>query len=291
MPIEHLKTFLAVYRNGSMRKAAEGLAMTQPTVSQQIAILEQQLGAQLFVRTARGVVPTPMADGLAREVAKSIDTLDYALESRRANLRKVTGLVHIGSSAELFSVYGARLVEAFRGSGLRLEMHLGHGEDLYRGLEDGNYNIAIVAEEPDESRFAYQKLGEVQLLLLAHPDLVQDLKGRKHMEERLLELTLVTNSTDRFLIHRFWQAVFGSKPDITPEVVMPDLRNIATICAEIPAWTVLPDVAVGDWVSRGQLCNLRPDASVSSPFYLVWQRKALRTSRIAFAVERIQHIW
>ncbi len=291
MSIEHLKTFLVVYRAGTMRRAAELLAMTQPTVSQQIAVLEHQLGAQLFVRSRRGVNPTPMADGLAREIAKSIDALDYAVESRRANLREVTGLVHIAAASEFFSVYGARLVSAFRDSPLRLEMHVGNKEFLYQGLEDGNFNMAIMAQHPDESRFACHQLGEEKLLLLAHPDLLQDLRGRPNLNERLKELPLIANSRDLLLTQRYWQEVFNETPEITPKVIMPNLRNVARVCAETPAWTVLPDIVVGEWLKTGTLQNLKPEASVSTPLYLTWQRSAMRTSRIAFAVERIKHIW
>ncbi len=291
MAVELLKTFLAVYRNGTMRKAADALAITQPTVSQQIAVLEQQIGAQLFVRSRLGVTPTPMADGLAREVAKSIDALDYAIESRRASLKQVTGLLHIGAFAELFAVYGPRLVAGFSDTALRLEMHLGHGETLYKGLEDGNFNVAILAAEPDEARFAYHLLGEVKLLLLCHPDLVVDVRGREELAERLQQLPLITNSNDLLLVNRFWKEAFNSTPDITPRVVMPDLRSIATICSEFRAWTVLPDVAAGDWIDRGRLHNLQPEADVSTPLYLVWQRRALRTSRVAFAIDRIKQIW
>ena len=291
MAIEHLKTFLAVYRAGTMRAAAESLAMTQPAVSQQVATLEQQLGARLFERSRRGVTPTVIADGLARDIAQALDTLDQALASRRARTAAVSGLVHIGATAELFSVYGAKLVAAFSDTALQLEMHLGQGALLGRALEEGIINMAIVAQKLDDPRFAHHRLGEERLLLLAHPDLLRELRGRKSLSERLTELRLVTNSRDLLLVQRYWGAVFATSPVLTPSVVMPDLRSVATICAEVPAWTVLPDVVAGAWVRRGQLEDLLPTAFVATPLYLVWQRQSMRTSRVAFVVERIQKVW
>ncbi|MEM9949750.1 MAG: LysR family transcriptional regulator [Cyanobacteria bacterium P01_D01_bin.36] len=56
-----LRTFMAAYRLGSLTKAAEHLGITQPAVSQQIRTLEAQIKKPLFVRHARGIVPSAMA--------------------------------------------------------------------------------------------------------------------------------------------------------------------------------------------------------------------------------------
>ena len=53
MEIRTLEYFLAVAREENMTEAANTLHITQPTLSRQIADLEQELGKQLFIRTNR----------------------------------------------------------------------------------------------------------------------------------------------------------------------------------------------------------------------------------------------
>src|SRR4029453_17937037 len=74
--LEHLRTFLTVYRVGSLTEAARMLGISQPTASTHVHSLEQSLGLRLFERDPRGVSPTTKADGLARDVAPHIDALD-----------------------------------------------------------------------------------------------------------------------------------------------------------------------------------------------------------------------
>jgi DNA-binding transcriptional LysR family regulator len=60
-----LPTFLAVLDSGRISAAARVLRLSQPAVTAQIRKLEEAMGAPLFVRSARGVVPTPAGERLA----------------------------------------------------------------------------------------------------------------------------------------------------------------------------------------------------------------------------------
>ena len=55
MNLRSLRFFLAVAENNGVQKAAESLHLTQPNISRALKALEEELNAQLFVRTARGV--------------------------------------------------------------------------------------------------------------------------------------------------------------------------------------------------------------------------------------------
>jgi DNA-binding transcriptional LysR family regulator len=69
---DYQRTFLAVYRAGSLTAAARVVDISQPAVSGQIQALERQLGFTLFLRRGRGIEPTARAVDLAREVAEHL---------------------------------------------------------------------------------------------------------------------------------------------------------------------------------------------------------------------------
>lgn len=76
MELFQLRSFLKVAQEGSITRAAEGLFLTQPAVTQHIQSLEKELGASLLDRTGRGVQLTEAGHALADYARKSLSILD-----------------------------------------------------------------------------------------------------------------------------------------------------------------------------------------------------------------------
>jgi DNA-binding transcriptional LysR family regulator len=74
-----LRIFDTVLAEGSLTRAAERLAMTQPAISHALKRLREAMGQDLLVRTARGVRPTPYAEQIAPQVRAALIGLERAL--------------------------------------------------------------------------------------------------------------------------------------------------------------------------------------------------------------------
>jgi DNA-binding transcriptional LysR family regulator len=83
-----LRAFYEAVKAGSIRAASESLSLAPSSVSRQIQLLEHQLGAQLFDRSASGVVPTH-SGRLVAEFARSV-LLDY--DSLRSDINERRGI-------------------------------------------------------------------------------------------------------------------------------------------------------------------------------------------------------
>ncbi len=79
-----LRLFDAVYRSGSVSRAADQLKISQPAASNGIARLRALLGDALFARVHGGVRPTPVADHLAVAVKAALDLLAGAMSRTRS---------------------------------------------------------------------------------------------------------------------------------------------------------------------------------------------------------------
>src|SRR5580692_11784558 len=103
---EWLRTFVAVYRTGSVTDGARVRGLSQPAASQQLAGLERSIGTPLFRRTVDGVVPTERGRSLYAEVASALDQLEVVLSGLDAGrVADSHAALRIGSSAEFFSAY------------------------------------------------------------------------------------------------------------------------------------------------------------------------------------------
>lgn len=97
LKLDHMQTFLAVARYGSVSRAAEALHLTQPTATSRIKALEDSLGAALFDRTAAGMSLTKRGDMLLR-YAEQFEQLSDMVEEHVMNAAGVDRLMRIGVS-------------------------------------------------------------------------------------------------------------------------------------------------------------------------------------------------
>jgi LysR family transcriptional regulator, glycine cleavage system transcriptional activator len=95
-PLNAIKAFEAAARLGSFTRAADELNVTHGAVSRQIRLLEDWLGARLFVRTSRNAVLTRAGTDLFAEAGPALDRL--AAVSLRVQIdTPARGLLHVSA--------------------------------------------------------------------------------------------------------------------------------------------------------------------------------------------------
>ena len=77
-----MRVFLTVMQERSVTRAAERLHLTQPAVSYALARLREKFDDPLFLRTAAGMQPTPVAFALAGPIGQGMDAFADALSLR-----------------------------------------------------------------------------------------------------------------------------------------------------------------------------------------------------------------
>ena len=91
-----LRSFVAVAEELHFSRAAERLFIAQQALSRQIRDLEQEVGAQLFVRTTREVTLTPAGEAYLAGVRDALAVLDAAAASAARLDRTLSGTLHLG---------------------------------------------------------------------------------------------------------------------------------------------------------------------------------------------------
>ena len=147
LSLHQLRCFLVTYEQGSLTAAAEQLGYAQPSVSEQIRALEKSLGATLFRRVGRGVVPTTVADSLRPHAER---TLAAAEEARRAVASVTaleTGTIRFGmfGTARLYAGAGLVADVLARHPGVRVELVGQNSTDVQEDLRRGRIEAAMIA--------------------------------------------------------------------------------------------------------------------------------------------------
>jgi LysR family glycine cleavage system transcriptional activator len=140
LPVGPIRAFEAVARLLSFRGAADELHVTQSAVSRQIASLEADVGAQLFLRGTRHVELTADGATLLRAVAPALDRLDAAVRQIRvARGRNVVSVTTFSSFSTLWLI--PRL-EAFQRTREDLDIRVSAADRLV-SLDDADLDLAL----------------------------------------------------------------------------------------------------------------------------------------------------
>jgi DNA-binding transcriptional LysR family regulator len=149
---ELLRTFLAVTQSLNFTRAAESLGIRQPTVSQHVRRLEEQVGRPLFVRDTRSVALTSDGEamaGFAREI--------LAAQERAVGFftgSHLQGRLRFGVTDDLALTPLPRILRDFRQLYPRIDLELTvlQNENLLRRIESGHLDVAFVKRSPDSSK-------------------------------------------------------------------------------------------------------------------------------------------
>ena len=139
MNLSQLRYAKAVAETGNFTLAAERCYVTQPTLSNGIAQLEQELEERLFKRTTRAVSLTPFGEHIMPFIDNVLRANDELLLETRSFVHPLRKTVRIGASPLLNPGWLASMVASFRSGNPEVEivLHEQNMADLYRMLDQG----------------------------------------------------------------------------------------------------------------------------------------------------------
>lgn len=156
MELRHLRYFIAVAENLSFSRAAEALDTAQPSLSQQIRHLEDEIGVELFRREKRQIALTPAGDAFLIEARAVVAQLDTAVTHAREAGRGLRGELRIGYtfSAMMWTLPAA--IRSFRRDhpNVRLVLRVSGQGELHDALRRHEIDSAMFLAQPDLRRFA-----------------------------------------------------------------------------------------------------------------------------------------
>lgn len=97
MDFRILRYFLTVAKEQSFTKAAEQLHITQPTLSRQLAALEEELGVELLVRSGRHITLTDQGILFKRRALEILDLEEKTLEELKGAEELMEGTITVGN--------------------------------------------------------------------------------------------------------------------------------------------------------------------------------------------------
>ncbi len=160
MEIRVLKYFLTVVREESITKAAEVLHITQPTLSRQLAQMEEDIGVRLLERGGRKIRLTNEGMLLRRRAEEILQLVDKTERELIEQEEHIEGVVNIGCG-ELASVsILAELCHSFLNKypKVRFDIYTATADVIKERIERGVADVGLLLEPIEMERFEFIRL-------------------------------------------------------------------------------------------------------------------------------------
>lgn len=171
--LRHLRYFIAVAEELHFGRAAEKLLISQPPLSQQIQILEEQVGAKLLERNNRNVRLTPAGDMFLKEAWSIIAQVNQAAERAARIQRGEIGELTIGfTSSAPFIKKVSRSLLRFRQSfpQVHIQMIELNTKQQIEPLLNGKLDIGVMRNNPLPDALDHQLLLHEALVAVVHEE-------------------------------------------------------------------------------------------------------------------------
>lgn len=171
LSLDQVHGFVVVAEEGSFRRAAERLRMTQPPLSRQIQKLEREIGVLLFDRTQRQVELTPAGTVFLAEARRLLALAEAAPGTARLVADGRAGTVRIGfTAASGFGFLGRFLNHVEQAlPGVELVLRELVSTLQFENLRSGNLDLALARPPFGDANFD-SRLVHAEPLVLAVPD-------------------------------------------------------------------------------------------------------------------------
>lgn len=285
--LEWYRTFVAIYQQGNMTRAAQELSISQPNVSVHLASLEQYVGAKLFERMPRKMVPTEMGRQLYTQVIGSLENLTSVELLFTKKSLKSRSVIRLGTPAEFFY---SKLASS-RLSNLSSELHVTFGiaKTLTKLLIDGELDFIVASQKISDNKYiVYEPVLTENFIVVGSRGL--DLKNfKKYLknedydsaESWLSEQDWFAYSPDLAFIRRFWLKNFNKRPVLIPKYVIPDLNTIIKSISEGSGISVVSDFLAKDFLDKEEIILIwKGRVAASNNIYLAYDKRKASPQKI-----------
>ena len=202
MELRHLRYFVAVAETGSLTDAAEHRLFTsQPSLSRQIRDLEDEVGAPLLTRSARGVELTPSGRAFLDQARIALAHVDTAVEAARRAASPAKPVFALGFLTGTEMTWLPKAMQVLRDElqGIDVTVSSDYSPDLADALARGRLDAAFVRVEPGRD-LAYRIVHREPLVVLMPSD--HALASRERISPRDFEGEILVRASNKATVLR-----------------------------------------------------------------------------------------
>lgn len=264
--------FLAVAKEQNITNAARSLHITQPTLSRQMTLLEEEIGAKLFIRGSRPLTLTNEGFLLRRRAEEILELMGKTEEELSLGEEQIEGTITIGGG-ELASVkFLTEAIADFHEKYPRVmfDIYTANADQVKRRMDEGLTDIGVLLEPAEVERYDYIRLPVKERWVAVMPSGVPLAKRKYVTAEDLAELPVIMPSRQK--VHDEVASWFGGHYG---KLKMTGVSNMSTnaallVCAGL-GYALIVEGAL-PFLDSSQVCMVPLYPELTATSVLAWKR-------------------
>jgi DNA-binding transcriptional LysR family regulator len=284
MDYNKLKTFLMVAEEMSVTRAAARMLRTQSAVTQQLQLLEEDLGVALLYRKKARILLTPEGESIFQVAGQSYSQVEAHLADVLSRAQAVEGLIKIGMIADFGNRLVLRSIELFREKYPRVDFHMIYGaasEEVENLLLSNEVDLGLLVTFRDKAPFQITPILRQDHVLVASKRYVAR-RGEFKSYKELAGASIIDFTTD-LRSYRAWLKCNGKTlPELKhkrPNLLIQNQSDAKAAVLQGLGIAVLPVPLIEAELKTGQLLKVIASARPATlGLDLAWKKK--RTPKV-----------
>ncbi|MDN7244348.1 LysR family transcriptional regulator [Planococcus shenhongbingii] len=270
---------------GNMRKAAERLFLSQPALSQRLQSIEKEWGQQLFIRSQKGLTPTPAGELVIDYCKETIQRKEDVFEVLHTLTSKVHGTLKIACATIIGQNWLPKVLKDFVTLYPEAKIHLitGWSSEIARALYEGEAHIGIVRGHTD---WKGPKMHLFRDTLYLVDKEIQSLDQVEKTERPFIQFKSDSNYYEE--IQQWWQRHFPSNPK--RQITVDQIETCKQMAINGIGYAILPSITLTgiENIHKMPLTNSAEELELTRDTWLIGYESSFQLRQVEAFVDIVK---
>lgn len=285
MSTTELNIIKTLAEEGNMRKAAERLYLSQPALSQRLQSIEKEWGMQLFVRSQKGLEPTPAGEHVINYAVEAIAKREETLELIASLEDKVHGTLKIACASIIGQTWLPQVLKDYVAlyPDAKISLMTGWSSEIVKALHEGEAHVGIVRGQTDWKSNKMYLFRDHLYLVDREIATIDELKDTdRHF------IQFKSDSNYYMEIQRWWHRHFTQNPD--RQITVDQIETCKQLALNGIGYAILPSITLtGDErVNKIPLLNSEEEFELTRDTWLIGYGSTFELKQVSAFVDIVQ---
>lgn len=269
----------------NMRKAAERLFLTQPALSQRLQTIEKDWGTQIFIRSQRGLTPTPAGELVIQHATETIMKRAEIFETIQALNSKVHGTLKIACASIVGLNWLPKVLKEYVTlyPDTKISLMTGWSSEIVKALYEGDAHIGIVRGSADWKGKKIHLFRDMMYLVDTE---ITDLEQIYSTDRPFIQFK---SDSDYYQeIVQWWQRHFNQNPK--NQIIVDQIETCKQMALNGIGYAILPSITLNgeEKVNKIPLNKSERDIGLTRDTWLIGYDNAFELRQVAAFIDVVK---